>query len=87
MRNLKMMAFAVLFGAISFLGYVSSIGSSHDMKISGIETSDMLIESRNVRPLRQLLPLEQQVRENSHFFIQNLWILNKKVRVFHDLLI
>jgi hypothetical protein len=62
MRNLKMMAFAVLFGAISFVGYVSSIGSSHDMKISGIETSDMLIESRTVRPLRQLIPIEQHNR-------------------------
>mgnify|MGYP004013183471 CR=1 FL=1 len=47
MRNLKMMAIAVLFGAMSFVGYGSSIGSSDDMKISGIETSDMGIDSRN----------------------------------------
>ncbi|MGY0408525.1 MAG: hypothetical protein ACWIPJ_09270 [Polaribacter sp.] len=47
MRNLKMMAIAISLGAMSFVSYSSSIGSSDDMQISGIKTSDMGTESRN----------------------------------------
>ena len=46
MRNLKMMAIAVLIGVMSFINYGASIGGSNDMSISGSRILSTNSESR-----------------------------------------